>query len=144
ESSLRRTLVKMAAMVNYDHVSAQTEVIFGTDWMKAVKSRCQPGDMVVCVDHEQYGVQKKPLPEILQPDLDVPLYILPGFDPQNNSSLWWMAQAVAWTGFIVLILGFSLLQVKIILLATSWTIFLELLTTAVEFWLILVWNHLFR
>jgi hypothetical protein len=55
-----------------------------------------------------------------------------------------MAQAVAWTGFIVLILGFSLLQVKIILIDTSWTLFLELLTTAVEFWLILVWNHLFR
>jgi hypothetical protein len=143
ESSLRRTLVTMAAMVNYDHVSAQTEVIFGTDWVKAVKSRCQPGDMVVCFDHEQYGVHKKPLPEILQPDLDVPLYILTGFNLQNNSKLRWMAQAAAWIGFIVLALGFSMLQVKIILLDTTWTILLELLTTAVEFWLILLWNHLF-
>jgi hypothetical protein len=144
ESMLRRTLSTMAAMVNYDHVSAQTEVIFGTDWVKAIKSRCQSGDMVVCFEYERYGICQKPLQEILQSHLDVPLYILTGFDPPSSSRLRWMPQAAAWAGFIVLILGFSMLQVKIILLNTAWTTLLELLTTAVEFWLILVWNHLFR
>lgn len=144
EPSLRRTLITMAAMVNYDHVSAQIEVLFGTDWVKAVKSHSQPGDMVVYFEHERYGICQKPLQEILQSDLDVPLYILTGFDPPNSSRFRWMHQAAAWAGFIVLILGFSMLQVKIILLNTAWTTLLELLTTVAEFWLILVWNHLFR
>jgi hypothetical protein len=144
EPGLRSKLITMAAMVNYDHISAQTEVILETDWVKAVKSRCQSGDMVVCIEHQQYDIRQQPLQEILQSDLQVPVYILTEFDPQSSSRFRWMHQAAAWTGFIVLILGFSMLQVKIILLDTAWTMLLELLTTAAEFWLILVWNHLFR
>ena len=47
ESSLRRRLVMMAAMASSGRVRAEAEVIFGRDWAEAVRSRLQPGDMLL-------------------------------------------------------------------------------------------------
>jgi hypothetical protein len=143
EPSLRRALVTMSAMVNYDNVSAETEVIVGRDWLGAVKSRCHPGDMIVCIEEQRTGLLRKPLSQILQSDLDVPLYILSGLYPQNDSRSNWPARPAAWIGFIAILLGFFVLQIKIVHLANAWTIVLELLSTVVEFCLIWVWNSLF-
>ena len=46
-------------------------------WM-SVKSRYQAGDMVVCFAEQRAGLSHKPLSQILQSDLNVPLYILSG------------------------------------------------------------------
>jgi len=144
EFSLRRLLITMSAIVNYGNVSAETEVIFGRDWVDAVKSRCQAGDMVVCLGGQRVGLSHNLLSQILQSNLDVPLYILSGLYPQTDSRTNWWTQAAAWIGFIAIIMSFFLLQVKIHQFANDWTIVLELLSTAVEFWLIWVWNNLFR
>jgi len=144
ELSLRRRLATMTAIVNYDNVSAEAEVISGRDWVEAVKSRWQAGDMVVCCAEQRTGLLQKPLSQILQSDLDVPLYILSGLYPQNDSHSDWLAQAVAWIGFIAIITGFFMLQVKIDHFAKDWTIVLQVLTAAIELWLIWAWNNLFR
>lgn len=141
--SVHRRLVTMSAMVNYDDVSAETEVVIGQDWVGIVKSRYQPGDMVVCFGEQRSGLLKKPLSQILRSDLAVPLYILSGLYLQDNPRSTWMVQTAAWIGFIAIVFSFFLLQVNIYHLATNWTTALELLSTAVEFWLIWVWNSLF-
>jgi hypothetical protein len=144
EPGLRRRLVTMSAIVNYGSVSAESEVEVGSDWVEAVKSRWQAGDTVVCFAEERAGLLRRPLSQILQSDLDVPLYILSGLYSQNNMRSKWPTQAVAWIGFIAIIFSFFMLQVEISQLEQDWTIVLELLSTAVEFWLIWVWNNLFR
>ncbi|MEO8356935.1 MAG: hypothetical protein ABI621_13565 [Chloroflexota bacterium] len=141
EPGLRRVLVTLSAMVNAGNVSGEAEVVFGKDWVDTLKSRLQTGDMVVCLDEPRRGLLRRPLRQILQSDLDVPLYILSGLDPQHDSRSGWLTVAT-WTGFIAIIVGFFLLQVKITDLAADWTLVLELLTTAVEFWLIWFWNNL--
>lgn len=144
EAALRRTLATMSAMVNYDNVSAETEITTGKNWVEAVKSRCQPGDMVVCFKEQRAGLLQRPLSQILQADLDVPLYILSDLNPENNSSANWPILAAAWIGFTAIILGFLFLQVEIYHLARNWATTLELLSTAVEFWLIWIWNSFVR
>ena len=144
EPSLRRKLATMSAIVKDGNVCAEAEVVFGRNWAEAVKSRWQAGDMVVCCAEQRAGLWQKPLSQILHSDLDVPLYILSGLYPQNDLSSSWPTQAIAWLGFIVIITGFFMLQVKIDQFAKDLTIVLQLLTTAVEFWLIWVWNNLFK
>lgn len=144
EPSLRRTLVTMSAMMNYGNVSADVEIVIGRDWVENVKSRLQTGDMVVCFDGPRVGPLQKPLSQILQSDLNVPLYILSRPRSQKDSRSNWLTGAAAWIGFIAIIAGFFMLQVKIDQFAESWTIVLQVLVTAVEFWLIWVWNNLFK
>ena len=143
EPSLRRTLVTMSAMVNYDNVSAETEVIVGRDWLGAVKSRCHPGNMLVCMEEQRTGLLRGPLSRILQSDLDVPLYILSGLYPQKDAHPNWPTRAAAWIGFLAILIGFFILQASITRLAEDWNIVLLLLTIPVEYWMILAWNNLF-
>lgn len=145
ELRLRRELVTLSAMVNYGRVSAETEVIFGRDWVGAVKSRWQAGDLVVCLDEKPVGLSHKPLSQILQSDLDVPLYILSGLDSKNNLRSNWLSQVIAWLSAIAIIFGFFVLQASIYHLAKDWlqTIIL-LLTIPAELWTIWVWNNLFK
>lgn len=142
EPGLRRTLVTMSAMVNYDHVSAELEVIVGRDWPRAVKSRCHSSDMIVCIEERHTSLLCGPLGRILQSDLDIPVYILSGIDSHDESRSEWFREAAAWIGSIAIILGFLLLQINIIQTAKDWTVALELAATAVEFWLIWTWNSL--
>jgi hypothetical protein len=144
ESTLRRRLVTMSAIVNYDTVSAETEVINGRDWLAAVRSRQQPGDMVVCFQEQRAGLLQRPLSQILRSDLDLPVYILSGLYPQQASHLSGSTRAGAWIGFLVIIIGFFVVQVRIYQFANGWVTLLEMLSTAIEFWLLWVCNNLFR
>lgn len=142
EPELRRILVTMSAMVNYDHISAEMEVIVGRDWPGAVKSHIHHSDMIVCIEGQQTGLLREPLSRILHSDLDLPVYILSGLDFQERPRSSWSARSAAWIGSIAIIIGFLLLQVKIIQTAKDWIVALEMASTAIEFWLIWAWNGL--
>lgn len=144
EPGLRRRLATMAALVKDGTVSADSEVIWGRNWVEAVRSRRQAGDMVVCCSEQRAGLTKRPLSQILQSDLDIPLYVLSGLYPRGDSHPAWLPRIVVWVGFFAIILGFFILQIKIDQIAQELTITLQLLVTAVEFWLIWIWNNLFR
>ena len=143
ESTLRRNLTSMSAMTNYGRVYAEAEIISGKDWVEAVKSRRQAGDTVVCFAEQRAGLLQKPLSQILQSDLDVPLHILYGFFSKSDSHSTWSTRVTAWIGFVVILFGFVMLQVRIFQLAKEWTGALMLLSIAVEYWLMWLWNNLF-
>ena len=144
ELSLRRELVTMSAMVNDGWVSAEVDVIFGKDWVDVVKTRCQAGDMVVCFAEQRVGLSHKLLSQILQSELNVPLYILSDLYPQNDSRSNWPSQMAAWTGSIAIILSLFVFQAKINHLAKDWAHIALLLSIPFEIWLIWVWNSLFE
>jgi len=145
EPGLRRELVTMSAMVNYGRVSAEADAVFGKDWVDVVKTHYQAGDMVVCFAEQRAGMSRKPLSQILQSDLNVPLYILSGLYPQNDSRSNWPSQIAAWTGSIAIILGLLVFQAKIDHLGKDWThTVLLLLSIPFEIWLIWAWNSLFE
>ena len=144
EPGLRRTLVSMSALLQDGRIVVEAHVDPGISWVEAVKSHWQTGDMIVCCAEQRAGLLHRPLSQILQSDLNVPLYILSGLHPQNDSRSNWLARAAAWMGSIAIIAGFFVLQTRISLL-TDWTqTILMLLSTAVEVWAIWTWNGLFN
>src|SRR5215216_1615877 len=144
EPSLRRMLVTITAMVNDDNVYAESEVIYGRDWVGAIKSRVQPGDTVVCWYEKETGLLQKTIGPILQRDLNVPIYLLSGVQQKEVSHSNWLTQLTAWIGFLAILIGFFFLQVKIEHLAQAGTTILQLFALAVEFSLIWFWNNLFK
>jgi hypothetical protein len=144
EPSLRRTLVAMSSLLQDGRIFVEMDMQLGTSWVDAVKSRCQTGDMIVCCAEQRAGLWNRPLSQVLQSDLEAPLYILSGLHPQNDSRSNWLARAAAWMGSIAIITGFFVLQARISLL-TDWTqTILMLFSTAVEVWAVWIWNSLFE
>jgi hypothetical protein len=108
--------------VNQDaRVSAQAKVEIGTNWVEAVKRNYQAGDMIVCFAEQRAGLLHKPLSQILESNLKVPLYILSGLSPLEPSVSSWVPQAAAWAGSIGVIAGAFLLQSRIVLMPQDWT-----------------------
>jgi hypothetical protein len=144
EPSLRRELVTMSAMVNYGKVSAEIEVLFGRDWVGAVRSHWQAGDMLMCFVEQPPELPHGPLSQIQGSNLNVPLYLLNGLYPQNDSQKNWLTETAAWIGSIVIISGFFFLLIWIGNIAKDWATVFQMLAILVEVWMILAWNGIFR
>jgi hypothetical protein len=144
EPELRRGLVAITSLLQDGGIFVEAHVDIGTSWVDTVKFHWLAGDMLVCCAEQRTGLLHRPLSQILQSDMDVPLYILTGLYAQNDSRSNWPAQAAAWMGSIAIIAGFFVLQTKISLL-TDWAQpTLMLLSTGVEVWTVLIWNRLFE
>ena len=143
ESGLRRALATLSAMLHADGVLAEAQVEMGTNWVGVVKRNYQIGDMVVCFAEQRAGLLHKPLSQILQSNLKMPVYILSGVFLQRP--VWnWRSQVIAWAGFLGIIMGFFLLQVKIVQLPKDGVQNIALVFSIIpEFWLIWVWNSRF-
>ncbi len=145
EPSLRRGLVTMAALVQDGRVSTEAKVEIGTNWVEAVKRDLQTGDMIVCFAEQRAGLLLRPLSQILEANLDAPVYIISGLYTQRTSRSDWLYQIVAWTGSIGIIAGSFLLQIRLSLLPQDWAqTTLLILSVLVEIWLIGGWNSLFN
>ena len=144
ELEIRRELVTLSALIHFGRVSTDVKIEFGTDWLDAVKCNYQAGDMVVCFAGQSSGLLRKPLSEILESNMKVPVYILSGFNPQSpRSNLF--SQILVWLGSIGIIIGFGILQISIIQLPNAWfQNVLFILSILPEYWLIWVWNSLFK
>jgi hypothetical protein len=134
ESALRRALATISAMVNYGNVSSDFEIVYGDSWVKAIRSRAQAGDTVVCWHKQEAG--------LTQVELDTPVYFITGIYPENTPRSNWPIQVAAWLGSIAIIIGFFFLQVQIDRAAKEWVAVLQLLSLAGEFGLLWSWNNL--
>jgi len=144
ESSLRRQLVTMTAMVQDGRASAEANIETGSNWETVIKRNYKTGDLIVCFAEQHAGLRQRPLIQILQSDLNIPVYVLAGFFSQKPT-LAWLSNVIAWTGFIGIVLGFSILQARILQLPTDWFQNIALMLSIIpEFWLILVWNSRFQ
>jgi len=144
EPSLRRELVTMSALVQDGRVSTEVKVEIGTNWVDFVKRNYQTGDMVVCFAEQRAGLLQRPLSQILNSELDAPVYIITGLYRQKHLSWNWISQTLAWSGFIGIMIGFFWLQVEIDQLPRGFAnITLLILSIPAEIWLIWVWNNLF-
>ncbi|MCI0549576.1 MAG: hypothetical protein L0287_01335 [Anaerolineae bacterium] len=144
ESSLRRQLVTMSAMVQDGKVTAEAKVEIGNNWVNVVKSNWQAGDVIVCFTEQRAGLLHRPLSQILRSNLEAPIYILSGLYPQSQSRFNMLSFIALWAGFIGIIASSFLLQIQLVALLQDWTqTILLILSVMAEFWLIWVWNNLF-
>jgi hypothetical protein len=144
ELVVRRQLAVMSAMVNDAGIYTETETLSGNNWAEVVQTRWQAGDLVVCFAEQRVGPMKRSLSSILQSNLNIPIYILSGIYLQKEEHPSWLAQIFAWVGFIAILAGFFLVQIRIHHLIAGWgrSAFV-LVSVCLELWMIWVWNKLF-
>jgi hypothetical protein len=144
EPSLRRQLVTMVALIGDGKVFTEAKVEIGANWTEAVKRNYQTGDMIVCFTEQRAGLFQKPLNQILEANLDAPIYILSGLYPQRPSRFNVLSFIPLWAGLISIIAGAFLLQAQIMSVPLAWAQTTLLILSAIaEFWLIWAWNNLF-
>jgi hypothetical protein len=142
--SLRRELVTLSALIQFGRVTADVKIESGKNWLDVMKHNYKPGDMIVCFAGQNSGISHKPLSEILESNLKAPVYIISGSEPQKPKSKL-LSQWVSWVGSIGIVVGFGLLQISITQLPKigSQNV-LFILSILPEYWLIWVWNSLFK
>lgn len=140
EQSLRRRLITMASLLQDGKRCVEIKVVFGTNWLAAVKDIYRTGDRIVCFAEQRAGLFQRPLSQILESNLEATLYVLSSPTPGKSNK---RSQVFSWFGFIAILIGFGLLQTKILQLPESpLQSILLILSILPEFWLIWVWNSL--
>ena len=144
ELSLRRALVILCAMLQNGKVPVETDVEIGMNWVDVVKRNYRTGDTIVCFAEQRAGLFYRPLSQVLQSNLDIPIYILSGLYPPRPSTLRMFPLFAMWLGFISIIAGFFLLQIRVVSLPRDWAqTTMLILSVIAELWLIWIWNNLF-
>jgi hypothetical protein len=145
EPSLRRDLVTISALIRDGRVCVDATVEIGTNWVEVVKRTFQPGDRIICFAEQQVGLFHRPLSQILQSNMKMPVYILSDLtSPDGRRSSHWLSQLTAWMGSIGIIAGSAVLQIRIASLSQDWAqTTLLILSVIGEAWLIWGWNSLF-
>jgi hypothetical protein len=144
ESSLRRQLITMSAMIQDGKLCVEARVEMESNWVNAVRSEAQEGDLIVCLAEQRAGLLHRPLSQILQSNIKAPVYILSGLVSQDLPRSNWLSQIFAWIGSIGIIIGSCLLQVRITSLSQDWAQTTLLIFSVIgEAWLIWGWNSLF-
>jgi hypothetical protein len=143
EPRLRRALILMSAMMQDGGVHVDVNVEISANWVEVVKRNHVTGDLVVCFAEQPAAIIQKPVSQILQSDLQIPIYILSGlYTPKPKLRLF--SQVMFWLGAIGLLVGFLILQVAITQLSKGgMQSILLILSIIPEFWLILFWNSYF-
>jgi len=143
EQSLHRKLIGMESLLQDGKVCVESKMMIGTNWVLAVKNMYEEGDIIVCFAEQRTGLWQRPLSQILESNIKATLYVLSNPSSQRNRSNE-HSSAISWLGFIGIILGFGLLQTKVLQLPeSSLQSILLILSILPEFWLIWIWNSLF-
>ena len=144
ELGLRRALIILCAMLQDGRIPVETKVENGTNWVDVVRSNYQTDDMIVCFAEHRAGLLQKPLSQILETNLSIPVYVVSGvYIPKPKSNR--LADVTAWLGSIGIIAGFGLLQVKMMQVPEGWVQTLLLIIGVIsEIWLIWVWDSRFE
>jgi hypothetical protein len=143
ELALRRELVTVSALIRDVRIYAEVTIEVGTNWLDAVKRNYQDGDAIVCITDPSIGIRQRSFSQILESTLRAPIYILSETKPsQPHSNI--LLRVIAWSGFLGIIVGFFILQMKIVQLSGDWlqTVMLIFLLIP-EFGAIWIWNSLF-
>jgi hypothetical protein len=143
ESSLRRELITMASLLQAGKIVAEARVNRGTNWLDIVKANYETGDMIVCFAEQRTGLLRRPFNQILESNFKATVYILSDTAPQTSIPNR-LSEILAWLGCIAIVVGFGILQTKIVQLPEDWfQSVLLILSIIPEFLLIWVWNTIF-
>lgn len=141
---LQRRLTALCALLLDAGVPAKAKAEIGSNWVAVIKRSYQEGDVIACFAEQCVSPSQHPLSQILQSNVDAPIYILSSAHAQTMPQSNWFSEGMAWTGSVGIIVGAFLLQVQITSLPQSWAQTTLLIGSMIgEIWLIWAWNHLF-
>ena len=117
EPRARRRLATLAALLRDEVVLVETKLETDTDWLTAIRSIRQPGDILLCHAELQilrWGFRRESLSRRLAREFNEPVYELSGFYPHlpsERSRL--VSRAIAFGGSVLIVVLFTALEILI-------------------------------
>ncbi len=140
-------LATLKALTANDVVAVKSKLIQADDWLSALQENYQPGDIIVC--HEEQYLRNGFLKVIsarsfLLETFKAPVYWISGFyPPWQVLSRKWLYTLLFWVGCLVILAGFSLLEIQIDRNVQGvYRTALILIALVFEFGAFWAWNHL--
>jgi hypothetical protein len=127
--STRLRLVALWAMTRDDHVQVDYRVEQDDNWVRAIHHVLQPGDAVICMAEQMIDMGAcgcRPLSQVIEDLLDVPVYVLPGMyarerasRPRTDAQSARMVRLLSKVAILVLVIAVFWAQVQIDLVTTG-------------------------
>lgn len=142
-----RYMAIMRAVTSGNNLVVESKLTETALWLKTLREIYHPGDRIVCHEEQfvKNGFQKMvPITDFLQSTLHVPTITISGFyHPQRVQISQWARSLAAWLGFLVILVGFTMLEIRFDYLfqSTLGKIFLCVLM-AIELMAIWGWNKI--
>ena len=114
ESRVRRRLSALAAATRMDEVDVDTRLARTGDWAGSVKAAWRQGDIVVCPAEPRVGFTRRPLSQMLQDTLGIPVWTVSGLYPPRNAPWRLPLQIlIGWVVPLITVAAFFWIQVRI-------------------------------
>lgn len=146
---ISRRMTTMKAGTVGDMVRVSSKLILKSDWLKTLQDIYHPGDVLVCLEGQTIQtslMQTIPMPVFLQQKFNAPIRLINGFNLILHAQARRVLYSIFfWFGFMVILVGFSLLEVTIDRNVQGLThLALLFMAVGVEFWSILAWSNIPR
>ena len=115
--SLSQRMAAMIAATGENCITVHSILVNVEQWLKTLRKTYHPGDRIVC--HEEQLVKQGfmtlvPITDFLQDGLNFPVFSIAGFyHPQQIQVRKWMHEVFAWLGFIIILTGFTILEIQL-------------------------------
>jgi hypothetical protein len=110
-------MATMKAITAGGGFDVQSKLVRTMYWLKELRSIYQPGDRIVC--HQEQTVKNGflktvPASMFLHDVLHYPIITISDFyHPQQDQLMRWIRASVAWVGFILILAGFTALEIRL-------------------------------
>lgn len=115
--SLSQRMAAMIAATGENCITVDSTLVNVEQWLKMLRQIYHPGDRIVC--HEEQLVKQDfmkliPITNFLHDELNFPIISISGFyHPQQIQARKWMHEVFAWLGFIIILAGFTILEIQL-------------------------------
>lgn len=114
--SVSRGIATMKAVTESDQIKAGSVQIPTSRWFAKLQQICRPGDTIVCHREQTVNLgsfKTEPTADYLTHHFTNPIVALDGFyHPQQMVFKSWMRGLVFWLGALVIVAGFTLLELQ--------------------------------
>jgi len=143
ESSIRRRLITIAALIREPRVPVEMQLDYGRNWTKSLKNILDFGDIIICPANQQTGILQQPL-DLALANLGFPIIALSGFHPVTRRPLLhFLPESVFWVVSLAILAVFFWFQIRISRISEEWAKDTLLsLSILIELGLVWVWNNL--
>jgi len=142
---MERWLTTLEAITRSPQVKVQSTLIKNDIWVEKFMTELRPNDVIICPDgfRQKTGYfQSAPLQQYLSSQVSQNVRVVPGtYRTISNQFVPWLRIAVFWIGFLVILLGFGILEINVDNMIQGFTRPLLLLILLVmEIGAIYTWN----
>lgn len=120
EAELKRKLILLAALLRDAHLLTEISIESGPNWLEKVKAVCGPNDLVACYSESSPRLNRKPLSDLLTIALERPVYVFHPMSFPKLTTAERIAESLAWLRSILVLVGFLILQIKLVQMPNNW------------------------